>query len=212
MPLPTLSRLFRDAAKNLCAGASPVARVPVPPSAVFDSRVSCVSGFWSPARFVRPGRSCGMSRWAPSGRKPDPTFSVGKTRGALSPPQQPISALQPPVSNLQPLEPPVTGRRSRAAGRPSLFALSAAEGHARFSILAPTSRLSTFDCQLPTVWRLFFSLSALQSALAQKRVRKSFRIHSYKFIGLKLPWNQTLTKITGVGGVPQQWKREENLA
>jgi len=99
MRLPRLSRLFPDAAKNLCAAQSPVARVPVTPSAVFDFRVLCVSGFGSPARFVRSGRSCGMSRWIPSGRKPATTFSVGKTRGALSLPQQPISALQPPVSN-----------------------------------------------------------------------------------------------------------------
>ncbi len=161
-----------------------------------------------------------LSRWAPSGRKPDPTFSVGKTRGALSPPQQPISALQPPVSNsgfgspvdspgvqrpdLQPLEPPVTGRRSWAAGRPSPYA--------RFSMLAPTSwlstlELSTFDCQLPmasqllTVWRLFFSLSPLQSALTQKCGCKSFAIRSYKSLDLKSPGMTLLQKIPGVGGV-----------
>src|SRR5712692_7371858 len=153
MPLPKLSRLFRDAAKNLSATASPVARVPVTLSGVFDSRVSCVSAFGSPARSVRPGRSCGMSRWAPLGPSPD-------------------------------LELPV-------AGRPP---------HSRLSLLAPTSRLSTLDCQLLTLWPLLFSLSPLQSALTQKRTAKSFRIHSYKFIGLKVPWNDTLTKNTGGGG------------
>ena len=204
MPLLRLSRLYQDTAKNLCAGASPVARVPATPSGAYDLLFSGVSAFGRPARFVRPGRSCGMSRGAPSGRKPDPTFSVGKTRGALSPPQQPISALQPPVSNLQPLEPPVTGRRSRAAGRPSPYA--------RFSMLAPTSwlstlELSTFDCQLPmasqllTVWRLFFSLSPLQSALTQKCGCKSFAIRSYKSLDLKSPGMTLLQKIPGVGGV-----------
>jgi hypothetical protein len=144
MLLPRLSRLSPDAAKNLCACQSPVARVPVIPSGGFDFRVLCVSGFGSPARFVRPGRSCGMSRWIPSGRKPDPTFSVGKTLGALSTPQQPTRAGQ----GAHPRAPGrwsraagrwsrVTGRQSRAAGCPS--------PHSRLSMLAPTSRLSTLE-------------------------------------------------------------------
>src|SRR5712692_4592844 len=52
----------------------------------------------------------------------------------------------------------------------------------------------------------------LECAVTQKRACNSFRIHSYKFIGLKLPWNDTLTKNRGCGGVPQKWKREENSA
>jgi len=176
MPLLRLSRLYQDTAKNLCAGASPVARVPATPSGAYDLLFSGVSAFGRPARFVRPGRSCGMSRGAPSGRKPDPTFSVGKARGALSPPQPPISALQPPVSNLQPLEPPVTGR-GPCSPQPPAFRL--------------------LNLPLLTVP---FSLSPLQSALTQKCACKSFAIHSYKFIGLKVPWNHIVTKNTGGGG------------
>src|SRR5712692_3015053 len=41
--------------------------------------------------------------------------------------------------------------------------------------------------------------SPLQSALTQKRGCKSFGIHSYKIIGLKLSWNDILTKNTGGG-------------
>ncbi len=86
-----------------------------------------------------------------------------------------------------------------------------------FSMPAPTSWLSTFqlstlDCELLPVWRLFFSLSPLESALTKNRACKSFRIHSYKFIGLKVPWNDTLTKNTGVGGVPQECNKGGKFA
>jgi hypothetical protein len=110
----------RDQHIRMCAGAC----VPATVSAVFDFRVLCVSGFGSPARFVRPGRSCGMSRGGPSGLKPDPTFSVGKTHGALSPPRQPIRAGRGAhlssrrfLSRSMSHRSRVTSRRSRAPGR-----------------------------------------------------------------------------------------------
>ncbi len=183
MPLLRLSRLYQDTAKNLCAGASPVARVPATPSGAYDLLFSGVSAFGRPARFVRPGRSCGMSRGAPSGRKPDPTFSVGKARGALSPPQQPIRAGQGAQLSSRTFSSPITGRRSRVTGRGPR------------SPQPPAFRL--LNLPLLTVP---FSLSPLQSALTQKCACKSFAIHSYKFIGLKVPWNHIVTKNTGGGG------------
>src|SRR5712692_8561767 len=81
-------------------------------------------------------------------------------------------------------------------------------------MLASSFRLSTFDfgpsgCALFTlnsrlvpVSRLFARVSRLEYALTKKRRRNSFRIHSYKFIGLKVPWNDIVTKNTGWGGVP----------
>src|SRR5712692_1668858 len=144
--------------KNPCADESPVVRVPVTPSGVFDFRVLCVSGFCSPARFVRPGRSCGMSGWIPSRRRPD---------------------LQLPV-----------------AGRPSQ--------PSRFRRLAPTSglstlELSTFDFQLLAVWLLFCHITPLQSALTQKRTRKSFGMCSCKSLDLKSPGMNTYEKYRGGG-------------
>ncbi len=44
-----------------------------------------------------------------------------------------------------------------------------------------------------------YRASPLESTLTRKCVAKSFRIHSYKFKGLKLPWNDTVTKIPGGG-------------
>ncbi len=45
--------------------------------------------------------------------------------------------------------------------------------------------------------------SPLECTLTRKCVAKSFGIHSYKIIGLNLPWNHILTKNTGwEGGVP----------
>src|SRR5712692_4186586 len=40
----------------------------------------------------------------------------------------------------------------------------------------------------------------LECAVTKNRACKSFGIHSYKFKGLKLPWNDTLAKIPGWGG------------
>ncbi len=45
-----------------------------------------------------------------------------------------------------------------------------------------------------------YRASPLESALTRKCVAKSFRIPSYKFKGLKLPWNDTVTKIPGGEG------------
>jgi hypothetical protein len=112
--------------------------VPATPSGVFDSRVLC-----------------------------DPTFSVGKARGALSPPQQPISAGQG-------AHPRVPGRGLPVAGLGPLVARRRRHGSpcwpqppAGFRL--PNFRL--FNFQLSTVnylWRFFFSLSPLECAVAQK--------------------------------------------
>ncbi len=91
----------------------------------------------------------------------------------------------------------VAGRRLRAAGRPS--------PHARFSMPAPTSwlstlELSTFDSQLLTVRRLFFSLSPLEYPLTQKRASNSFGIRTYKSLDLKSPGMNSYKKYRGGGG------------
>jgi hypothetical protein len=39
----------------------------------------------------------------------------------------------------------------------------------------------------------------------EKRVRKFFRMHTCKFIGLKAPSNEHLQKIGGGGGIFPQW-------
>ncbi len=119
MPLPRLSRLLADATKNLCAVESPVARVPVTPSAICASRKGLRDGIRTPARLLRPARSCGMSRGAPSGRKPAPTFSAGKTCGALSPPQQPIRPGRGAHVSSRRFSSRITGHRSRVTGRRS---------------------------------------------------------------------------------------------
>ena len=46
-------------------------------------------------------------------------------------------------------------------------------------------------------WCSFQPASSLQYSLAKKRARKPFGIHSYKIIGLKVPWNEHLQKIGG---------------
>ncbi len=220
MPLPRLSRLFRDAAKSLCAGPSPVARVPVTPSGVFVFRVLCV-----------------------------PTFSVGKTRGALSPPRQPITVGRGAQLSCRRFSSRITGHRSRVTGRLSQASVRPSP-HARFSMLAPTSRLSTLelstldwapsgfsmlaptsrlstfqlstfdwapsgfsmlaptsrlstlelstiDCQL--LWRLFFSLSPLECAVTQEHACNSFGMRSYKSLDLKSPGMNSYKKHRGWG-------------
>ncbi len=58
MSLPTVSLLFGDGMKSPCADESPVARVPVTPSRVFDFRVLCVCGSWSPVSGWIGDRTC----------------------------------------------------------------------------------------------------------------------------------------------------------
>ncbi len=81
--------------------------------------------------------------------------------------------------DLQPL-PPVTDHRSQVAGHRGV-----------------TSHRSRV---------MFLQLSPLECTLAKKCVCKSFGMHSYKIIGLKVLWNEHLQKNTGGGGVPQKWK------
>src|SRR5712692_11157184 len=200
MPLLRLSRLYQDTAKNLCAGASPVARVPATPSGAYDLLFSGVSAFGRPARFVRPGRSCGMSRGAPSGRKPDPTFSVGKTRGALSPPQQPIKAGQGAHLSSRRFSSRITAHTSRVTGR---------RMHASpCSPQPPGFRLLNF--QLLTVNYHGLSTPDRPAPIFQP---KSFTIRTYakmclqvlwnlhlQMIGLKAHWNQHIQKTPGGRG------------
>ena len=228
MPLPRLSRLFRDAAKNLSAGASPVARVPVTPSAVFNFRVLCVSGFGSPARFVRPGRSCGMSRWILSGQTPNPTFSVEKTHGALSPPQQTnqggprgtpfasevfatdhgsqVAGHRSPVAGLLRLRrvrrrQGPTGQRDESATGTQSTEMRRRHPGRIFGMFFFSAASASLRCN-PSMPRKMkkYRLTPLERTLTRKRAVKSFRIHSYEIIGLKLPWNDILTKNTGGEG------------
>ena len=60
--------------------------------------------------------------------------------------------------------------------------------------------LLTLGSRLLTVSRMFACVTPLEYALTQKCASKSFGIHSYKIIGLKLPWNDILTKNTGGEG------------
>jgi hypothetical protein len=136
---------------------------------------------------------------------------------ALSPPQQSVSAGQRAhlssrrfSSRITGYKSRVTGRRSRAAGCPS--------PHSQLSMLAPTSRLSTLelstlelstiDCQL--LWRLISSLSPLEYALTQKRVCKSFGMHTYKSLDLKSPGMNTYKKHPG-GGVPPRVEKGRKI-
>src|SRR5712692_107414 len=130
MTLPRLSRLYPDAARNLCAGASPVARVPVTPSAVFD---------------FRPG--------------------------VLSPPQQPIRAGQNLVRGSRMI-------RECALLRWAQLPLGPPEPASANQLLEAS--LLFFHVGLSS-WN---GASPLECALTKKRPSKSFRIHSYKFIGL----------------------------
>ncbi len=80
-------------------------------------------------------------------------------------------------------------------------------------MLTPRSRLATLDgglcgCELLTLRprlltlsRRFACVTPLEYALAKKCACKCFRMHSYKIIGLKVSWNDILTKNTG-GGTP----------
>ncbi len=87
-----------------------------------------------------------------------------------------------------PSRPRVAGRWLPVADRPP---------HSRLSMLAPTSRLSTFNCQLLTLWRSLFSLSSLQYALTQKCACKSFAIRTCKSLDLKSPGMNTCKKHRG---------------
>src|SRR5712692_1977787 len=100
-------------------------------------------------------------------------------------------------------------------------------------MFAPSFRLSTFDsrlcgcaililnarsqrslppsrCKFPMALKMKKSLATpLECTLTRKGARKSFGIHSYKFKGLKLPWNDTVTKNAGWVGAPQKWKERK---
>ncbi len=61
--------------------------------------------------------------------------------------------------------------------------------------------LRPLRCKFPMALKIKKSpLTPLERTLTRKCVAKSFAIHCYKFKGLKLPWNDTLTKNRGVGG------------
>src|SRR5712692_12090831 len=101
-------------------------------------------------------------------------------------------------------------------------------------MFAPSFRLSTFDsrlcgcaililnarsqqslhpsrCKFPMALKMKKSLATpLECTLTRKGARKSFGIHSYKFKGLKLPWNDIVTKNAGWGGTSEV-EREENF-
>ncbi len=83
----------------------------------------------------------------------------------------------------------------------------APDGSSRHSNFQPLASNSGFGSPVdsPGVQRpdlqALEQLTPLECALTQKRTAKSFRIHSYKIKGLKLPWNDILTKNAG-GGTP----------
>ncbi len=98
----------------------------------------------------------------------------------MSPPGRPEESAVEGPQGVPPLPgiPPVDG---------SAFGPDAARRHAGVPTLdlLPPQELTSLDC-----------------TLTKKCASKFFRIHSYKIIGLKLPWNHTLTKNTGWGGYP----------
>src|SRR5712692_3420788 len=170
---------------------------------------------------MRPWKACGFELSTPD------RFAPMSTHSSVSP----LGFWSPVVRHRSlPSWPRVIGHRSRPAGRPSLFALSEAEGHSprlarstsfqlrfwesgrlhRSPNTGPLASNSGFGSPVdsPGVQRPDLQpqerLSPLQSALTKIRACKSFRIHSYKFIGLKVPWNETLTKNTGGGGGPPE--------
>src|SRR5712692_7896246 len=156
---------------------------------------------------MRPWKACGFELSTPD------RFAPMSTHSSVSP----LGFWSPVVRHRSlPSWPRVIGHRSRPAGRPSLFALSEAEGHsprlARSTSFQPLASNSGFGSPVdsPGVQRPDLQpqerLSPLQSSLTKIRACKSFRIHSYKFMGLKAPWNETLKKNTGGGGGPPEEK------
>ncbi len=103
-------------------------------------------------------------------------------------------------------------RRSLAAGgrthaRPKLSTLG--------RTLASQWSLRPVRCNFPMALKMKKSpATPLERTLTRKCVAKSFGIHSYKFKGLKLPCNDTLTKNTGGVDSPpfvKAWRKAGTL-
>jgi hypothetical protein len=132
---------------------------------------------------LRFGQSASL--FMPSGRGPDL--------------QPPTSDLQPPASDLQLRFSESAGlHRSPDTGPPACGGL-ALRHSPRFDFRSPSRARHQVGRAEGLATRHLSHLTPLELTLTRKRARNSFRIHSYKIIGLKLPWNHTVAKIPGVG-------------
>ncbi len=119
-------------------------------------------------------------------------------RGALSPPQEAIRAGQGPGRRTRPMSRFPQLRRGQLPFRvPELAsAIPTIEGY--FPLAIPLcGTVGAVSPRFPVGSSTWNGISPLECTVTKKCACKSFRIHSYKIIGLKLPWNDTLTKIRG---------------
>ncbi len=102
---------------------------------------------------------------------------------------------------------PVTGHRLLLAGRGGQQdrGMNRPRTHKATELFFFSAVSASLRCKFPTALKMKKSpATPLECTLTENAPAKSFGIHSYKFIGLKVPWNEHLQKIPGGGG---GWRR-----